>query len=294
MVAIFTSNRNNYLLNFIVVVLPAFFLFISVFSINVYDIFAASADTTVSVNGQTIATTGTSVSTHADTNDLSSSVNPACGQVIQGDIKLVSNLICNGDGLIVGAKGTKIDLNGFSIIGPGKDSNKVGIMVAGQKNVNILGHGSILGFQSGLYIAGSNDVRTTNLNLYNNKIAVYITGTSSTDIISNMLNNNTIGIASHTNNQTNIKYNLLNENVLSGITFINTADSIIDGNNIINSTNGIFLDPQSSLNKVDFNNVFDNVLDINNANNLPLNINNNSFTNNNCLTSLPSGLCIGR
>ena len=85
-----------------------------------------------------------------------------------------------------------------------------------------------------------------------------------------MLNNNTLGIASNSNNQTSIKYNLFNENDLSGITFINTADSIIDGNNILNTTNGIFLDAQSSSNKVDFNNVFDNVLDINNANNFPL------------------------
>ena len=109
-----------------------------------------------------------------------------------------------------------------------------------------------------------------------------------------MLNNNTIGIASHSNNQTTIQYNLLNGNTLSGITFINTADSKINGNNIINTSNGIFLDAQSSQNKVDFNNVFNNVLDINNANNLPLNVNKNTFENNNCISSLPSGLCIGR
>ena len=54
------------------------------------------------------------------------------------------------------------------------------------------------------------------------------------------------------------------------------------------------MDVQSSLNKVNFNNLFNNELDIDNANNLAVNINNNYFTNNNCNTSLPSGLCVGR
>ncbi|MDQ6723221.1 MAG: right-handed parallel beta-helix repeat-containing protein, partial [Thermoproteota archaeon] len=200
--------------------------------------------------------------------------NPACGQVVKGNVKLISNLICNNDGLIVGDRNTRIDLNGFSIKGPGINSNKVGIMIGGQDNIAISGNGVISGFQSGIYISGSNNIVTKNVNINNNKVAIYLTGTKLVDINDNMLNNNTIGIASHSNNQTNIKYNLLNENSISGITFINTADSAIDGNNILNTTNGIFLDVQSSFNKVNFNNVFNNVLDINNANNLPLNINN--------------------
>jgi nitrous oxidase accessory protein NosD len=289
------SSYANYQLNFIVIILSLFLLFVFVFSNNLVDIFAASSKTTINTAEKTASTdTNSAATTNNDLTDSSTTVNPACGQVIRGDIKLVSNLVCNSDGLIVGTTHTKIDLNGFSIIGPGKNSNKVGIMISGQNDIHIIGYGSISGFQSGIYIAGSNGIKTENLNLNNNKIAVYVTGTSSVDINDNMLNNNTIGIASHSNNQTNIKYNLLNGNDLSGITFINTADSTIDGNNIVNSTNGVFLDAQSSLNRIDFNNVFNNVLDINNANNLPLNINNNSFTNNNCLTSLPSGLCIGR
>ena len=224
----------------------------------------------------------------------STTANLACGEVVKGNVKLISNLICNNDGLIVGDKNTRIDLNGFSIKGPGINSSKVGIMIGGQENVSIMGNGMISGFQSGVYISGSNNIVTKNVNINNNKVAIYITGTKITDIIGNMLNNNTIGISSHSNNQTNIKYNLLNENSISGITFMNTADSTIEGNNIINSTIGIFLDVQSSFNELNFNNVFNNVLDISNANNLPLNINNNYITNNNCITSLPSGLCIGR
>ncbi|HEY6536654.1 MAG TPA: NosD domain-containing protein [Candidatus Nitrosocosmicus sp.] len=220
--------------------------------------------------------------------------NPSCGEVVKGDVKLISNLVCNGDGLIVGADNTKINLNGFSIKGPGINSNKVGIMVGAENNIIVLGNGVISGFQSGIYISGSNNIIAKNVNMINNKVAIYLTGVKSADINNNMINNNTIGIASHSNKDEIIRYNLFNENNLTGITFINSHNSTIEGNNLINTTNGIFLDAQSSMNKVNFNNLFNNVLDINNANNLPLNINNNYYANNNCMTSLPSGLCIGR
>jgi len=279
----FSIYQNHHLSNYFVMIL-SFLLIIHMFPIIKSTVQAAPSDSTVRI-GSKDTTSSLSTTTTA---------NPACGQIVKGNVKLISNLICNKDGLIVGDTNTKIDLNGFSIKGPGKNSSKVGIMVGSQKNITILGNGVISGFQSGIYLSGSNDVLVKNINVNSNKVAIYITGAKFTDINNNMLNNNTLGIASHSNNQTNIKYNLFNENDLSGITFINTAHSIIDGNNILNTTNGIFLDAQSSSNRIDFNNVFDNVLDINNANNLPLNINNNYFANNNCLTSLPSGLCIGR
>ena len=221
-------------------------------------------------------------------------MHPACGQTVQGKVKLISNLICKSDGLIVRANDTTIDMNGFSLKGPGLNSNKVGIMIAGQYNVTISGNGIISGFQSGIYLSGSNDVFAHEINVNNNKVAFYITGAQNSEITNNMINNNTIGVALHSSDGADIKYNQLSKNRLSGVTLINTENTFINGNNILNTTNGIFIDTQSSLNYVDFNNVFNNVLDINNANNLPININNNHYANNNCITSLPSGLCIGR
>ena len=97
-------------------------------------------------------------------------VNPACGEVIKGNVKLSSNLICSSDGLIVGDGNTQIDLNGYSIIGPGKNSSKVGIMIGGHDNVIVLGYGSISGFQSGIYASGSENVQTENLHIIDNKI----------------------------------------------------------------------------------------------------------------------------
>ncbi len=51
----------------------------------------------------------------------SSSTNAACGQVVSGVVNLTSNLNCSGDGIIVGGPNTVINMNGFSITGPGQD-----------------------------------------------------------------------------------------------------------------------------------------------------------------------------
>ena len=77
------------------------------------------------------------------------STNAACGQVVSGVVNLTSNLNCSGDGIIVGGPNTVINMNGFSITGPGQDSSKVGIMVPNVDNVVVNGPGSLSNFQAG-------------------------------------------------------------------------------------------------------------------------------------------------
>src|SRR5919197_5142857 len=71
----------------------------------------------------------------ADPTTTTTTTNPACGQVVSGNVTLTSNLNCAGDGLIVGADHTVISLNGYSLSGPGKDSSKVGIMIPATSDV---------------------------------------------------------------------------------------------------------------------------------------------------------------
>src|ERR687892_933502 len=53
-------------------------------------------------------------------------ISAACGQVVSGVVNLTANLNCSsGDGIIVGGPNTVINMNGFSITGPGQDSSKV-------------------------------------------------------------------------------------------------------------------------------------------------------------------------
>ena len=57
------------------------------------------------------------------------------------------------------------------------------------------------------------------------------------------------------------------------------------------SENGIFVDAQSNGNRIESNDIHENKVDLNNANGLSTDINQNRYSDNNCETSTPSGLC---
>jgi parallel beta-helix repeat protein len=219
--------------------------------------------------------------------------NAACGQVASGVVNLTANLNCSGDGIIISGPNTVVNMNGFSITGPGKDSSKVGIMVSNVDNVVVNGPGTISNFQAAVLLSGSNGFRLDSTILENNQIAVSMTGANNVEVQQNMIKDNNIGIASHSNTGSKISSNLMSGNQLAGITFVNTKSSSMDMNNIHGSQDGVFLDEQSSDNTINANNVLQNAVDINNANGLPLDINFNQYTENNCGVSNPSGLCIG-
>ncbi len=204
--------------------------------------------------------------------------NAACGQVVSGVVNLTANLNCSGDGIIVGGPNTVINMNGFSITGPGQDSSKVGIMVSNVDNVVVNGPGTISNFQAAVLLSGSNGFRLDSTILENNQIAMFMTGADNADVQENMIKDNNIGIASHSNSGSKISSNLMSGNQLAGITFVNTKSSSMDMNNIHGSQDGVFLDEQSSDNTINANNVLQNAVDINNANGLPLNINSNQYT----------------
>ena len=217
----------------------------------------------------------------------------ACGQVVQGNVTLTANLNCTGDGLIVGDDGTTINLNGFGIFGPGADSSKVGIGVS-EDNVAINGPGIISGFQAGILATGAKELVANSLIMQNNQIAAFFTGADLASVEENIIKNNNIGVASHSASGISIENDLMDGNALAGVTFVNTDESAVTSNNVQGSQNAIFLDSQSTENTVQLNNAHDNVVDINNANGLAPNVNQNTFSDNNCQVSNPSGLCIGR
>ena len=81
----------------------------------------------------------------------------SCGQVIKQSVKLTANLDCKTDGIIVGADGITIDLNGFTLNGPGEKSSKVGVMFADNDGVTVQGPGTIENFQAGALFSGGED-----------------------------------------------------------------------------------------------------------------------------------------
>ena len=209
-------------------------------------------------------------------------------------VELTSDLNCSGDGIIISGPNTVINLNGYSISGPGRDSSKVGIMVSNADNVVVNGPGSISNFQAGVLLNGANEFKIDSTILEGNQIAVSMTGADNTEILQNMIKNNHLGITSHSSSNSKIVLNLMSGNQLAGITFVNTKNSNLGMNNIHGSQDGVFVDAQSSQNIILANNVLQNTVDINNANGLPVNINFNQYAENNCRISNPGGLYIGR
>jgi len=230
------------------------------------------------------------LATQEDTSEPTAAA-ASCGQVVEGLVELNSDLNCSGDGLIVGADGTTIRLNGHTITGPGLDSSKVGVSVSDQHGVMIEGPGTIEQFQAGIYAAGAEGTVISGMNLRDNQIVVFSTGTEGLQAMQNDLSENRIGVGSHSSNSLQLTENLMTGNVLTGISFMTTDNSLISKNEIRESHNGIYVDSESNSNRIESNDMLENELDLNNANGLAINVNSNSFSDNNCETSNPSGLC---
>jgi parallel beta-helix repeat protein len=219
----------------------------------------------------------------------------SCGQVIKQSVKLTANLDCKTDGIIVGADGITIDLNGFTLSGPGEKSSKVGIMFADNDEVTVQGPGTITEFQAGALFSGGEDNKISRVTFTGNEIAVFETGSKNVVIEDNLMFENSIGVAAHSSSGSKLTTNLFKANDLAGVTLVNSAANELSMNTIQGSVNGIFADGQSTDNNINSNNVLQNRgVDLNNGNGLPTNINNNVFTDNNCNTSVPDGLCLGR
>lgn len=234
-------------------------------------------------------------SDNASTTAAPISTSLSCGQVIKQSVKLTANLDCKTDGIIVGADSITIDLNGFTLSGPGEKSSKVGIMFADNDEVTVQGPGTIKSFQAGALFSGGEDNKISRVTFTENEIAVFETGSKNVVIEDNLMFGNSIGVAAHSSSGSKLTTNLFKSNDLAGVTLVNSAANELSMNTIQGSVNGIFLDGQSTENNVNSNNVLQNRgVDLNNGNGLPTNINNNVFSDNNCNTSVPDGLCLGR
>jgi parallel beta-helix repeat protein len=213
-----------------------------------------------------------------------------CGSVISGTVTLSKNLNCNADGLTIGDDSTTLNLNGFNIHGPGKDSSSAGISVT-KDDVNILGPGVVGGFETGILLTGGSDISVDSVILENNKIGAYFTGSETSSVEENIMRDNDVGVAGHSANKLEIISNIMDVNTLAGITFVNTHESTITRSNIQESQNGIFFDSQSTGNTVTLNNLRDNEVDLNNSDGLVPSSNANTFSENTCVRSDPDGLC---
>ena len=93
-----------------------------------------------------------------------------CGSIVSGEVELDGNLACSGPGLTVGADGTTIDLNGFTISCTGAGylgscqgiPTDIGIDTAGFNNIEIE-DGTITGFNFGVVVNGGSNITVEEL-----------------------------------------------------------------------------------------------------------------------------------
>jgi parallel beta-helix repeat protein len=171
---------------------------------------------------------------------------PGCGDVITKDTTLHADLEdCPGDGLVIGAGGITLDLNGHSIEGTGSGGlygggggadivygdTKDGVdNTAGHSAVTIE-NGEIEDFDVGvkLYEADSNHL--TGLDLYGNLVGALPLESDGNLIESNYSHNNSYGLYPYESDRNTIVDNLLEANTF-GMYPVESSDNRIERNSV--------------------------------------------------------------
>jgi parallel beta-helix repeat protein len=223
----------------------------------------------------------------------------SCGQVITRDVILLKDIECPGVGMIVGTDGITINLNNHRLsLANNTDTSRIpeieeiGILVPGQKNITIRGPGVIMGFDKAIEFAGSGRGYVLDLKLIGNNIGLSLKASDEITIYRSFIEGNTIGIASQSSKEGLIMSNQISENVNEGIVVMDSNYFIIGANSLIgNGNNGIFLDVSSFNNTISSNNILNHVVDISNADGIPIHISMNEYFENRCGKALPDGIC---
>jgi nitrous oxidase accessory protein NosD len=166
--------------------------------------------------------------------------NDLCGSTVTGDLKLDHDLVCSADGLVVGADGIRIDLNGHTIAGSGAG---VGVQLLGRSDVTVA-NGMIRSFgvavrmntSTGVIIrhmqfiqngegidaqAGSvgNTVKDSLFQGHSIRAIMLRGGSSDNDVKNNSFIANRIGVLVFGATETELKDNFVAESSLAGIRF---------------------------------------------------------------------------
>jgi len=160
-------------------------------------------------------------------------VDTLCGATIVADLKLDHDVVCAGDGLIAGADGIWIDLNGYALSGSGVG---VGIAITSHRDITISG-GTIANFAAGIRTLAATDVDVKHVEFAGNPEGIdFQAGSIGNSIKENVFRDSTIrGIMLRSNSKENdIKNNTFINNRL-GILVFGGVDNTIKQNEISGS-----------------------------------------------------------
>ena len=216
-----------------------------------------------------------------------------CGEAIIGGLELTSDVTCQGDGIRVEGSDLTIYLNGFTIRGPGPDSNTTGILVEEASEVRIRGPGMVTGFGTGVAYMDASGGAMRDLYVRDNDIGVLLDATTDTHVKQDHVSDNRIGVFNRASNNTEIENVIMGGNN-EGIRLEKSVSVDLDFNILMDSRTGIYLDEQSLDNEVFYNVMFRNEgIDVTFANPGEGGLE-NTFGNNECIQSVPAEICTGR
>ena len=184
-----------------------------------------------------------------------------CGATILDDLKLDHDLACTGDGLIVGADGIRIDLNGHTLSGSGVGA---GIVVTGRTNISISG-GTVTNFAVAVRVNTSTDVvikhnefvanpegidlqagsvgNTVKDNAFRDSATRGImlrSNSSENDIKNNTFTGNRVGILVFGGVNNTLKHNSVSGSTLAGIRLnVIATGNVLKGNTVTSNFAGI-------------------------------------------------------
>jgi nitrous oxidase accessory protein NosD len=216
-----------------------------------------------------------------------------CGNTIMSTVHLTSDQKCGGDGIKVQGNNIIMNLNGFTVRGPGADSNTTGIFIDGGSTVRIKGPGIITGFGNGIEFSNAGGGSMRDVYVGNNDIGVLLDAVQDTQIKQNHITDNRIGFLIQHSDNPEIENAEMARND-EGIRIENTRSVDVDFNNIMDGKTGLYIDSNSTRTEIFYNVIFrNNVTDVSLVGNAQSNSSENLYDNNQCSKSNPPQICQG-
>jgi len=157
-----------------------------------------------------------------------------CGKTINKSVTLKDDLLdCPEDGLIAGADGITIDLNGHRVDGTPGGDNDLGISAPVRDDITVKGPGRITGFEWGAYGSGER-LKLRNLRFKNNELAGgYLQGIDG-KVRNNVFRNTGMGVdLEGTSGARVIANEIFGADTTDGVRVeLDAEDSLVRGNDI--------------------------------------------------------------
>lgn len=145
-------------------------------------------------------------------------VNVSCGETITVDTKLANDLTeCPSNGIVIGADGITLDLNGHTVDGDGAGDDLGIDNTAGHDGVTIEG-GSVQGFVEGVLVVGGSENRLRHLSSsHNSHAGIALVESASVVVESNYTAANCVGMFAAGSRDVRIEHNSAVGNACLGL-----------------------------------------------------------------------------